>query len=280
MDPFLPPAPVNSTIGDDTDLVVTIVMGAFAAAALIFSLVYWARTGRPTFLVLFLAGGTMMAFEPLVDTVGAVWFQEDATRAFVAYGRPIPVWLCLAYFFYFGIGVGVDWLWLRQGFTKNKIWILFGAGLVGDMLFEMTLLAFDTYIYYGDQPLVLLNFPMWWAPVNALIVVMCACAVYRFEPWLGGWRSLQIIPLAMVCSAAGNAAAGWTSWFVINTEVTWVLTQVGGLLTFAFAIWIVYCLTQVMAATEPPGAKRARKPAKKRASKPAAKARRPAAARP
>jgi len=209
----LPPAPVHSAITPSTQTAVTIVMAAFAAVTLVFSLVHWARTGKPTFLLLFLAGGCMMAMEPAVDTVGGCWFPRiHSWIVFTAYGRPIPLWLCLAYFFYFGIGVGVYWLIIRGGLTRAQLFVLFGAAMLGDFILETVLLHFHTYIYYGGQPLRVLHFPLWWAPVNAVIVVV---------------------------SAGLNTAAGWPSWFAINATMPWAVRQLAGLATFALATWFV-----------------------------------------
>jgi hypothetical protein len=250
----LPLAPIHTSIDETVQTNVTVVMGVIAVATLIFSLYHWRRTGKPTFLVLFVAGGLMMLFEPMVDTVGAVWFQkENAWVAFTLYGRPIPVWLCLTYFFYFGIGVGAGYLFLRRGVTRGQVWLMFGAGIAGDFLLETILLHYDTYIYYGDQPLVLLKFPLWWAPVNSLIVLVAAAVVYRFDDYLAGARQLLIIPIALTCSAAVNAGAGWPSWLVINSEMGWVPRQLGGLLTWVLALWFVSLVAGAVAkrATEP-----------------------------
>lgn len=237
---LLPEPPLNSSIDETTQIVVTSVMATIAAATLIFSLVYWKRTGRPTFLVLFAAGGAMMLFEPVVDTVGACWFPKgNSWVVFTAYGRPIPVWLCLTYFFYFGLGVGVTWLRLRNGISRSQLWMWFAIVAFGDFAMEATLLHWDTWIYYADQPLVVAKFPLWWAPVNALIVMVAATAVYRLEDYLKGARQLLIIPICISASAFGNAAAGWPSWFVINTDVGWAGNQIGGLLTYAIAIWLM-----------------------------------------
>jgi hypothetical protein len=249
----LAPIPIHSAITPSTQTVVTIVMAAFAVATLIFSLVRWRRTGEPTFLLLFLAGGCMLAMEPFVDTVGACWFPRiHSWVVFTAFGRPEPLWLCLAYFFYFGIGIGVFWEIIRRGVTQRRLWGLFAAGIVGDFLFEFILLRFHTYIYYGGQPLRVLRFPLWWAPVNALIVLVTAVAVARLERYLSGRRQLLIIPLAVSVSAAANAAAGWPSWLAINSRMSWAPRQLCGLATFALAAWFVSAMARIGASGPAP----------------------------
>jgi hypothetical protein len=243
----LPKIPIHSSITPSTQTAVTATMAAFAAGAFIYSLYHWRRSGKPVFLALFVAGGCMMAMEAFVDTVGACWFPRGHSWvAFTAFGRPIPVWLCLAYFFYFGILGGIFWTVMRRGVTPRVGWTLFLVGVAGDAMFEMVLLHFHTYIYYGGQPLRVLRFPFWWGAVNSLVVVVVSGVVARFEGYLTGRRALLIIPIAVSGSAAVNAVAGWPSWLVINSKMPWFPRQLGGLLTFVIAAWIVSLVIKLL----------------------------------
>jgi hypothetical protein len=244
---LLPNPPVQSAINSSTQTSVTAVMAAFALGAFAFSLFHWRRTRNPMFLLLFVSGGCMMLMEPAVDTVGGCWFPKiHSWVVFTAWGRPIPVWLCLAYFFYFGILGGVFWTIMRRGVTRAQVFGLFAIGMAGDFILETVLLHFNTYIYYGGQPLRVLKFPLWWAPVNSVIVVVLAAVIVRFEQALAGRRQLLVVPLSVSVSAALNCAAGWPSWFVINTPMGPVPRQIGGLATFALAFWFVSLVPRLL----------------------------------
>jgi hypothetical protein len=238
----LPTPPVDAAIPASVDTVVTGVMVLLTGGALMFALVHWLRTRRPTFLVLFLAGGAMMLLEPFVDTVGGCWHPANATRAFEIWGRPMPVWLCLTYFVFFGIGGGVTWLVLRNNPTPRTLWMLFAGSMIGDTVLEVTLLRFDTYVYYGNQPLVLADFPLWWAPTNALVDLAVAAILVRCAHAFTGARLLLAIPAAMAVSAAVNTVTGWPSWTAVNSDLGFVGTQLAGLATFAVAGLIVHGL--------------------------------------
>jgi hypothetical protein len=81
----------------------------------------------------------------------------------------------------------------------------------------------------------------------ALAGIVGVALVFSFIDWFRTGRPLVLslivsggaIPLALTTSEAVNAAVGWPSWLVINTDVGWVLTQVGGLATFAVACVVV-----------------------------------------
>ncbi len=245
---LIPEPPLDMLIDKNVELYITSALGAIAVSALIYCLIQWARTGRPIALLLFIGGGAMMVFEPMVDTVGGCWFPTNSWVGFEAYGRPLPVWLCLSYFFYFGIASALVWMGLRKGMTRAQIWIAFVAAMMGDLVFESALLTVDPYTYYGHQPLWLSNgFALWWMPVNALIPVVLGAVVYCFDDYFRGWRSLAIVPVALTTSAAVNASIGWPSWLVINTDYSWIVTQLGGVATFALAFTIIQVLCHFVA---------------------------------
>jgi hypothetical protein len=242
-----PQPPLDMAVDKAAESGITIALAGIVAVALVVSLIDWFRTGRPLVLLLMISGGAIMVFEPMVDTVGACWFPSNSWTAFTAWGRPLPVWLCLAYFFYFGIGTSAIWNALRKGLTQRQIWLVFCGAMLGDLIFETVLLTMNPYVYYGYQPLLLGKFPLWWMAVNAAIPLVLAALIYHFDSYFRGWRTLAVIPLALSTSAAVNAVVGWPSWLVINTDVGWALTQVGGLVTFAAACAVVKLVGAVVA---------------------------------
>jgi hypothetical protein len=248
----VPVPPYDATVSGTVETTVTTVMASLATAALVFALVYWWRTGRPTILALFVAGGAMMLLEPFVDVVGGCWHPNDLARVFTLWDRPMPVWLCLTYFVYFGVGGGLTWMVLRRGMTPKLLWGLFISSAVGDAVMEMVLLHWNTYVYYGDQPLVLMKFPLWWAPVNSLVDVAVAVAIVRFEPALRGVRAVLIVPLAVGISAAVNTVAGWPSWTAINSDIGGIGGALLGVATFAVAAAIMWLLANLKATTPAP----------------------------
>ena len=119
---LLPPPPFAAAVSAPVELVVTVLFAAFALAALVYALIDWRRSGKPSFLLMFISGGAMFIVEPMIDTVGGCWFPANSFVAFTAYGRPMPVWLCLTYFCYFGIGVGVVWRMMNRGLSRARLW--------------------------------------------------------------------------------------------------------------------------------------------------------------
>jgi len=237
------PTPPDVPLPVGGDIPVTIFMATLLLIAFSFALFHWQKSGRPIVMLLFLAGGCMCLLEPMVDTVGGCFFPPTSMIAYWGWGRPMPIWLCLTYFAYFGVGSALIWLAMKRGASRKTIWLIFLGEMATDFILETILLKFDLYTYYGFQPLMVGQFPMWWAAVNALISVTAATVVFFLAQHLKGWKLLAIIPALLSTSAAVNAAAGWPSWFVVNTDVGPILTQVGGLATFALAFGVIHTIT-------------------------------------
>jgi len=254
---LLPPPPFAAAVSALVELVVTVLFAAFALAALVYALIDWRRSGKPSFLLMFISGGAMFIVEPMIDTVGGCWFPANSFVAFTAYGRPMPVWLCLTYFCYFGIGVGVVWRMMNRGLSRARLWSFYLGAIAADVAEEILLLHFKVYMYYGPQPLEVLNFPLWWCAVNGLTTMAAAAVVYRYQAYLmTGWRQLQIIPVVLTVSTAVNCMVGWPSWMAINTPVSPVVTQFAGIGSFCLSLWFMSLVVKAVAADAVPGSAR------------------------
>jgi hypothetical protein len=254
---LLPPPPLAAVVSYGVELNVTVLFAAIALAALVYAVIDWRRSGKPSFLLMFIAGGAMFIVEPMIDTVGGCWFPANSFVAFTAYGRPMPVWLCLTYFFYFGIGVGVVWRGMNRGLSRAQLWSFYCGAMVADVAEEILLLHFKVYLYYGPQPLEVLNFPLWWCAVNGLTTMAAAAVVYRYQAYLmSGWRQLQVIPVVLTVSTAVNCMVGWPSWMAINTPVSPVVTQIAGIGSFCLSLWFMSLVVKAVATQSVPHAER------------------------
>jgi len=254
---LLPPPPFAAAVSYPVELTVTLLFAATALAALVYAVMDWRRSGKPSFLLMFIAGGAMFIVEPMIDTVGGCWFPANSFVAFTAYGRPMPVWLCLTYFFYFGIGVGLVWRMMNHGITATQLWRFYFGAIVADVAEEILLLHFKVYMYYGPQPLEVFNFPLWWCAVNGLTTMAAAAVVFRYQDYLmTGWRQLQVIPVVLTVSTAVNCMVGWPSWMAINTPVSPVVTQLAGIGSFALSLWFMSLVVKAVATQSVPHAAR------------------------
>ena len=220
----------------------------------IFSIRHWTKTGRPVLLLIIVGGGLTVFVEPFVDLMGAAWHpQYGQTIVFMLFGRPIPWWMVTAYFAYFGVLGIANYLAFSKGISMRamRLWFLLPMGV--DVLIEEVMLHRDLYLYYGNQPLILLwKLPFWWVPCNSIgeFIGICLCVV--LAPRLRRLQLLLIPLLIPLADMAGYALEAGPSWAVVNAQgaSAWVI-QLAGLCTYALAFLIVQGLSLALAADSP-----------------------------
>lgn len=237
--PLIPYPPLNLPGDPAVDRIAILVMGTLFLAVLAYALIRLVRTKSPVVLLMLIGGGCMMVMEPMVDTTAGVWFAQSSQMLLYGWGRAIPLWVCLTYFVYFGVGSSILWQLMERGITARQLWLIYLVEVLADFILETVVLNTGIYRYYGAQPLLIGYFPLWWGAVNSLISLTSAYAVWLLTREVGGWRLIAIIPVMLCASAGANAAAGWPAWYVINSDLGPVITQIGGLTSLAIAGSIV-----------------------------------------
>jgi hypothetical protein len=134
------------------------------------------RTVLP--VVLGLSSIAIIVPEVFVDIVGLVWYPTDVhDHAFTIFGRQMG-WFIVAGWFSYG-----PFLYLivniLQSRPKTKIlWALWGAAAIWTIPVEELIINYGgCYVYYGNQPLILISkLPWWWIPCNSIGAFLVSCA--------------------------------------------------------------------------------------------------------
>lgn len=230
------PQPPLEMAAASIQLQATVILGVLAITALLHGLRVLLTKRDPIFLLVVIGGGACILIEPIVDIMGGCWHPVHGQwTLFSAMGRPMPYWLFAAYFVYFGGQTALIMRYIDRGLAPKLVWSMWAFAIVSDIILEEVLMRFQVYAYYGNQPLILNKFPIWWAPVNSLAVLLGALLIHRFRLWLTGIRSLLIVPAVVSISAAVNGATAWPTWFAINSDLGVVGTQLAGLATVALS---------------------------------------------
>jgi hypothetical protein len=231
---------------------VFIIASAAVLLLLLYALRDWQRSKSPILALILLGGALTNVMEPFVDITGGCWhpiIHQD--RLFAIMGHPMPVWLLPTYAAYFGVLPMCMVVNFRKGITCRAMWLWFLVPVIADIILEEGLFGIsggNLYAYYGNQPLRVHVFPIWWAPVNAIGVYVSAIALVLAAPHLRGWR-LALVPLFTPLLYCGvGALAGFPSYVVINSDFPYLATQLGGVASFVLAGGLAYLGTQLFAA--------------------------------
>jgi hypothetical protein len=226
------------------EIVLWIVVVAFVA----FAVRQWRRTGSPLGLALLAGGGIALLNEPLDDILGLVHHPRPGQDVVFETMGPIPHWGLPTYIIFFGGIAYVLLLELRKlTFTPRAFWTGIAITFVADLLIELPLLYFRLYTYfgYGEVPMSIGGFPLYWLFINTTGPIMCAAILFAAPGHFTGWRAALALFLPLVTDAGCSAAVGLPVYNALHAPgaPAWV-TLVGGLASCAIGLAILDALAR------------------------------------
>ncbi|GAA3524014.1 hypothetical protein [Nocardioides daeguensis] len=186
MVPPQPPAPpYDLPLNTTMQTVATLVLWA-GTAALVIHGARMARSERspfPLFLVLAVAAGSVI--EPIYDiTYHLHWLDAgEQWTLFTSFGLPQPVWVMPAYVMVFGLPALVLYRSLSENATMGRIFKLGALTTLTTAIFEITAINLDLYVYYGESPWRVFDYPLFIAFMEGAQITGFAvlCAVIRLK---------------------------------------------------------------------------------------------------
>lgn len=191
-----------------------VVYTALMLVATLGFLAWWALSGerrRGAALPLLLAGGVIAgAMEPWLDNLVLVGYPPDQNLpSFEAWGRTVPIFVPIGYGWFCGGLLYVVARTFERGVGVGKVWTILGFIAVIDF----AAIGLSSWIgileFFGDPPMSVLGYPLWWAAIDGLAVILGGAVVWVLLDHLRGARTLWYL---LVPSIAFGAAAGMVGW--------------------------------------------------------------------
>jgi len=235
------------------------VIWAVAIALLVYCLRDWRRTGSPLGVVLMLGGALAYFNESVDDVLGLVHHPRPGQNVVLDTIGPVPMWGLPTYVIFFG---AIAFLFLREiqrgTFTLRTFWIGIAITFVVDVALEMPLLwaGGGLYQYYGDTPMTVARFPLYWLLINTTGPILCAAILYVAQDYFRGWRAPFIVLLPFMADAACSIVVGLPIYTALHAPgagavVTWAAAllscAIGLFLLDAFARLILWRQRQLSA---------------------------------
>jgi hypothetical protein len=200
-------------------------------------------------------GGALTSMiEPFLDVATGAYHPnigQDTVFSFM--GRGIPVWVVICYAIYYG-GIGaLNLVAFNKGLTRRAVWLWFLVPIFADVLVEEVMLHWDLYHYYGNQPLVLIKFPLYQPAGNSAGVLLGVTALFFLQPYLKqGWRwfaaAAVVMPLAGVMGFCAVCLPGF--YAVHSTWPQWAV-QLCGIATYGLAGLVVHAVALAVSVNSP-----------------------------
>jgi hypothetical protein len=268
MDSFNFPAAPDTTF-PSAHIWADVIIWAVALGLLGYCLLDMRRTRSPLGLILWCGGALAYFNEPVDDVLGLVHHPRPGQNIALDTIGPVPLWGLPTYIIFFG---AISFLFLREiergGFRLRTFWIGIGLTFVVDLLLEMPLLWAQggLYQYYGDAPMSVARFPLYWLLINTPGPILCAAILYAVPTYFRGWRLAFLPLLPFMTDAACSIVVGLPIYTALHAPSATGLTRwAAALLSCAIGLFLLDALSRWILHTQrtraPTGRERAPGPA-------------------
>jgi hypothetical protein len=234
----IPAPPFDTYYGAAASNTATAILFTITAIWIVVGLFDYQKTKSPVLLILAISGFLCDFVEPYLDVMGGCfWAISPNLSLFTILGRPMSLFSLSAWAGFGASMTCIPYLMTRKVIEEKKptswLWLTFVITGLVDVVFEEIMLNMNgLYVYYGHQPLILLNkFPWYYTTLNGGGLFLAAALVYRYRAQLSGWKALLILILVPMCEGGNYGFTAMPAWIVVNGQYGWLMTQSGGLLT-------------------------------------------------
>ncbi|QZT60786.1 hypothetical protein [Mycolicibacterium austroafricanum] len=160
--PQPPSPPYDLPLNTTMQTVATIVL--WGGTALLLGYALWLanreRSIFPVVLIVAVAVGSLI--EPLYDISYHLHWLDAGQQwtLFTSFGLPQPVWVMPAYVMVFGMPALLMYRSLARGVTLRRVYKLAALTAFTTAVFEITAINLGLYVYYGESPWRVLNYPL------------------------------------------------------------------------------------------------------------------------
>lgn len=156
------------------------VTALLAAAVFGYAIRTWRTTGRSEMFWIALGAMAAVCYEPLGDfMVDISYHRSGDLTAITGFGGTIPLWTLFMYVVFWAPGILYLTTQLESGIALKRWMGLFAATIPVTLLFEVPMLVFGLYKYYGSQqPLAVFGYPLWMAFSNSAVIFIVSLLVH------------------------------------------------------------------------------------------------------
>ncbi|MEY4371703.1 MAG: hypothetical protein RL219_472 [Actinomycetota bacterium] len=250
----MPTPPVDAKYSGGNTLASIIWLGVVALVGFGLAIRDFARTRLPLAMFVTISAPMIIFPEVFVDVMGAVWYPlSESDNVFTILGRQMGTFIIAGWFGFGSLFMYTIYKVFERGLSTRGIWLAFLAAGIGSIVFEEILQNLGgMYLYYGNQPLIVLwKLPWWWMPCNAGGVFLAAAIAYRLRDSLRGWRGLAMLVITPASMGGVYGFIALPSWIVVNGKYNWWVTQLGGVATLVLGVVCVALIIRLVLNRDP-----------------------------
>jgi hypothetical protein len=183
--------------------------------------------------------------EAFFDANSLLWWPKNIPLPiFTAYGVQVPAYVLWGYSLFLGVGCWVVYETIRDGRGARGVWTVAAVFFVADLIYEIPFSTLHLYRYYGPQPFKLGGFPLYWAFLNSMVVIVGGWMFWAVRGRLVGWGQIAglVIPMFALGPLCG---AAWPTFLALHASVAQPMRWVAALFTMGVSAWIVQLVADV-----------------------------------
>ncbi len=216
----VPAMPVRDN-PDAALIVYTVLMVVLTAGLLVWWLTSPAeRRVGPALPFLLLGGALSGLMESWLDNVVLVGYPPDQNLPVLeSFGRSVPMFVPIGYAWFCG---GLLYLmarhFQRSGLRSRDVWAIYGMVVVIDFVAIGLSAWIGVLEFYGDPPMKVLGYPVWWAGIDGLHVILGGGLLLLALDHLRGRAQAWLILLPSVALGAASGIVAWPVSTAINSS--------------------------------------------------------------
>jgi hypothetical protein len=203
-------------------------------------MVHRAIRTRSAVPILALAGGFAAGFgEAVLDALSNIWWPTNIPwGVFTAFGVRVPSYALMGYCLFLAVGSYAVYEVIRAGKGPRAVWLIAGIFFALDLLYEIPFLNLDLYDYYGPQPYNVAGFPLHWAFLNAMVVIVGGWMFLQMEDRMSG-PGLFIAFCVPVVALGPLVGIAWPVFLTLHMDVAGVVRWIAATFAIGASVWFV-----------------------------------------
>lgn len=213
------------------------------------------RRQGPALPLIVLGGGISGLMEAWLDNVVLYrWPPEQHLAAFQAFGRTVPLFVPIGYAWFCGALLYVVARRFERGVSARQVWALLGIIAFVDFAAIGLSAWIGVSDFFGDPPLSVAGYPIWWAAIDGCDVLIGATLVWFLRPRLQGREQLWLVVVPVIALGASAGAVGWPVSTALNSQWSAQGKLLCALATIGLGLCITHFIARLMSAAQPAAA--------------------------
>jgi hypothetical protein len=228
---------------------------AVAATGAVVALVRAAVVRRRSTPVLVLLGALLcVVYEPVGDRMVLAYYPEHGQLTWVTlFGRGIPVFIGLMYVAYIGPFLLLFDHLQGRGFSARSWWALWAGSAATIVAVELAVLRIGAaWVYYGPQPAVVGDLPLWTPFTYVAFLFAIAAGVHRLDAHLARRRRWLIVPAVPALLAAAHLTTALPGAAALYHSTSSTLILAGALGSVALSALLTAAIGRLFVARPTP----------------------------